>query len=128
MNAANISALRFRVNIIGVRRIRKNPEAVSAEKVLPAIVGYPARILRVTNPRAVVLQSSKNVIRIRLIHADVIKLRNRQVVALPPRISAVVGIPDSTVITCNQMIGIFRIHPYIVKVPMGRATDDAETL
>src|SRR5258706_16126754 len=32
INAANISALRFGVDIVGVRRITKNPEAVATEK------------------------------------------------------------------------------------------------
>src|ERR1700730_5802169 len=64
---------------------------------------------------------------ISLIHTDVIKLRNRQVVALPPSISAVVGIPDATIIASDQMVGIIGIYPHIMEVAVSTLRNGAET-
>src|ERR1700675_301701 len=67
-------------------------------------------------------------VRISLIHADVIKLGNREVVALPPGISAVVGIPDAAIVAGDQMIGVIGIDPNIVEVAVSTLRDGAETL
>src|SRR3984893_6434991 len=64
---------------------------------------------------------------ISLVHADVIKLGNRQVVALPPGISAIVGIPDTSIVAGDQMIGVIGIDPHIVEVAVGTPGNGAET-
>ena len=44
------SALRFRVKIIGIARVREHPEAVAAVHVFPLRIGDAARVLRLADP------------------------------------------------------------------------------
>src|SRR2546430_4749734 len=62
-----------------------------------------------------------------VVHAHVIELRNRQIIALPPGIAAIVGIPNAAVITDDEVIGIVGIHPNIVEIPVRSVSDSAET-
>jgi len=48
------------------------------------------------------------------VHTDVIELRDRKVLGLPPTIAAIVRIPETAVVTGDQMIGIVGIDPNIV--------------
>ena len=127
IDAGDESALRFGVHVAGVSWIRKHPESISSQKIFPAAIGNPAWILRVAYPDAVVLQTAKDMIRIGVVGAHVIELRDRQVVALPPGVATVVGIPDASIVAGNEMLGIFRIHPHIMKIPVGAIADRAET-
>ena len=126
IHAPNLSALRLGVNIVGVGRVRKNPKAVAAEKVFPTAVRDSTRVSRISHPHAVVLQPAENVIWIGCVNAHVIELRNRQVVSFPPGISAVVGVPNSAVISCDHMLRIVRINPNVVEIPVSAARNIAE--
>ena len=126
--AAEIPALRFHIDIGCVCGIGKRPEAVSAKQVFPAAIGNPSRVLRIPHPNTVVLQSSKNVIRIGIVDAHVIKLRNRQIVAFPPGVAAVVGVPDAAIVAGDEMIGIVGIYPNRMKIPMRSVANTAKAL
>src|ERR1700738_194844 len=127
VHAANESALRFGIHIIWIGRICERPETVPAKKIFPAAVGNSSRVLRVASPDAVVLQPPVNMVGIRLVHAYVIKLGNWQVVALPPGVPAIVGIPDPAIGAGDQMIGVIGIDPDIVEVAVGTLGNGAET-
>src|SRR6266481_6289924 len=77
VDAANGAALRFGVNPVRIGGIGEYPEAVTAIQVLPARVADSARIRRVAHPGAVVLQSTVDAVRIIIINADVVELRDR---------------------------------------------------
>ena len=127
IDSPNKAALRFSVNIVCIGRIGKHPESVSSKNIFPAAIGDSARVLRIAYPHAVVLQPAKNVIGVGVVHAHVIELRNRQIIALPPGIAAIVGIPNAAVITDDEVIGIVGIHPNIVEIPVRSVSDSAET-
>ena len=74
------------------------------------------------------MQPAKDVVGMGKVHAHVIKLGNRQVISLPPRASAIVGIPNPAIIPRNQPIGMLGINPDIVKISVRAVGDDAETL
>ena len=57
-----------------------------------------------------------------------IELRNRKVLGLPPAITAIVRIPQTAVVAGDQMIGIVRIDPDVVKVTMRAARNITEAL
>ena len=89
IDAPDIAALRFGVDVIRIGRIGEHPEAVAAINIFPTIVRDSTRIGRVANPGTVVLQAAVDVIWPIHVEADVIKLRDRQVVRFPPSIAAV---------------------------------------
>src|SRR5882724_11224490 len=92
------SSLRLRVHIFRISRAGENEKAVAAPQILPAAVCDSSGISRIADPFTIVLRAPENVVRIGIIHADVIKLRNWQILRLPPIVSPVVGIPNSSVI------------------------------
>src|SRR5579863_277837 len=123
----DISALRLRIRIIGVRGIWENKEAIPPAQILPSAIRYPSGIGRISYPVTVVLHPAIHVVWIRIVHAHVIELGNRQIVALPPIVAPVVGIPNSAVISRDQMIGVVGVHPNIVHVTMHPVRYPAET-
>src|ERR1700722_6766162 len=126
IDAGDKAALRFRINVTGIGWIRKRPESVSAAKIFPPAIGNPAGILGVAHPHAVVLQPTKNVIRISIVRAHVIELRDRQVVTLPPGVAAIVGVPDASVVAGDEVIGIIGIYPHIVEIAVCSIGDRTE--
>src|SRR5713101_656132 len=56
IDSADVTTLRFGIQIIIVGSVGKDPEAVAAVNVLPTIVRNTAGIGRVANPGTVVLQ------------------------------------------------------------------------
>src|SRR5262249_9364181 len=78
LDPADLAALRLRVDVAGVRGADVSAEAVAAVDVLPAAVRDPARILRVADPAAVVLESAVDAVRPVQVEAHVIELRHRQ--------------------------------------------------
>ena len=90
IDTSDVTALRFGIDVVIVGSISKDPEAITAVHVLPTVVGNAAGIGRVANPRAVVLQTAVDVVRHVHVEADVIELRNGQVVRFPPAIPAVI--------------------------------------
>jgi hypothetical protein len=72
--------------------------------------------LRVAHPHAVVLQAAENVIRLGVVRTYVIELRNRKIIAFPPGVAAVLGIPNASVIAGDHMISILGIHPHTVEI------------
>src|SRR5579859_569863 len=127
IHAANLTALGFGVNVVGIGRVSKDPKTIAAKQIFPTAVGDAAWVLGIADPVAVVLQTSKDVIWIGVVGADVIKLRNWQVVGFPPTAAAVVGIPEAAVIAGDQVVGVFRIDPDVVEIPVRPASDGAET-
>ena len=79
IDAAEFPALRFRIDVVRVGGIFPRPEAVAAVHVLPTRVGDAARVGRIADPGAVVLQAAVDVIGLGVVDADVIELRDRQV-------------------------------------------------
>ena len=65
VHAPDEAALRLGVDEVGIRGIGEHPEAVAAVQVLPAVAGDAARVDRVADPRAVVLQPAIDVVRVR---------------------------------------------------------------
>ena len=130
IHPADVAALVLGVEVIGIGRIGKHPETVAAVHVFPLRVGDSAGILRFAHPRTVVLQSAVDAIRIGVVHADVIELRDRQVIALPPFAAAVVGIPHAAVVAGEDGLRIGRIDPDVVHVAMRalKSADHRETL
>ena len=72
--------------------------------------------MRLAHPRAVVLQPAVNLERIFVVEANVIELRDRQILALPPFAPAVVGIPNAAVIPGHDRLRVGRIDPDIVHI------------
>ena len=122
---ADVAALVFGIKVIGIRRIGEHPETVAVVHVFPLRVGDAAGILRFADPGAVVLQSAVNLVRIGVVHADVIELRDGQVFAFPPFAAAVVGIPHPAVVAGEDGLRIGRVNPDIVHVAM-RALETAD--
>src|SRR5205807_10292170 len=55
IDASDVAALCFRVDVRGIGGIDEDPKAVAAIEVLPLALGDAAGILRLAHPRAVVL-------------------------------------------------------------------------
>ena len=82
VDPADIAALVFGVDVIGIGRIDEGVKAIAVEDIFPLRVGDAAGIFRLADPAAVILQSAVDPIRIGVIHAHVIELRNGQVLGL----------------------------------------------
>src|SRR5688500_6269991 len=128
VNSCDTTTLIFRVDVVGIGRIYKHPKAVASIHVLPATVCDTSRILGVANPGTVILQATVNVIGHVHVHADMIKLRDGQVLGLPPSVASIIRIPKATIITSNHMIGVIGINPHVVEVSMCAPGDVAKTL
>ena len=116
IHPADVSALIFRINVVGISRVDEGVKAIAVEDIFPARVGNAARVLRVADPTTVVLQTAINPIRISVVNAHVVKLGNWQVIALPPFGTAIVGIPNAAIIPGDDSLRIGRINPHIVHV------------
>src|SRR5271166_1266403 len=112
------SALRFNIGVILVGGIGEREESVASAEVFPAAVRDPAGISGIAYPHAVVLQSPVDMIRIFIVDTDVIELRYGQVVSFQPGVPRIVRIPDAAIIGGNDLVGILRIDPNIVKIAM----------
>src|ERR1019366_7428207 len=98
VDPADEAALPFRVDEVRVERVHEDPEAVAVVEVLPPAVRDTARVRRVARPRAVVLQAAVHLVGVLFVHGHVVKLRDWQIVALPPAVRAVVGDPKPAVV------------------------------
>src|SRR5688572_18811061 len=108
------STLRFRVNDVVVRRINLRVKAVAAGDAIPISVGNSyLQISRLawTTPRAVVLQSAVDVIRLTHIDADCVELRGRNRVDELPGRALIVTNVQTTVVTNQQVIAVRGIDP-----------------
>ena len=130
VDAADVAALVFGIDVVRIGRIGVDPEAVAAVEVFPARIRDAAGIARIAAPGAVVLQAAEHVVRIRVVDAHVIELRDRQVVALPPLVAAVVGQPEAAIVAGDHVLDIVRIDPDAVHVAMHavEAADRREAL
>src|SRR4029077_15815561 len=61
VDAPDLPALILRVDVVGIGGVDEHPEAVAVVHVLPLTVRDAARVLRLTDPRAVVLQAAVHV-------------------------------------------------------------------
>ena len=113
---ADLAALVFGINIIRIRGIREHPETIAAVHVFPLRVSNAARILGLAYPRTVVLQTAVNAVGIVIVHADVIKLRHRQIISFPPFAAAVVGVPHSAVVAHEYHLRVGRIDPHVMRI------------
>ena len=116
IDSADLASLIFRVDVIRVSRVLEHPESIAVEHVFPTMIGDAARVLRITYPRAVVLQSAIHLVRILLVHAHVIELRHRQVFAFPPFTAAVVPVPHPAVVSHEHYLRVRGIYPHVVRV------------
>src|SRR6202035_6097878 len=98
-DAADAATLVFGKDVVRIGSVGEYPEAVAVEHVFPARTGDAARIGGVTYPGAVVLQAAVDVVGVGVIEADVVELRDRQIIGLPPLVRAVVGNPQSAVVS-----------------------------
>jgi len=112
----DLAALILGIDVIGIGRIRKHPEAVPVVHIFPLRVGDAARVLRLAHKRAVILQTAVNAVRIFVIHANVIKLGDWQVFSFPPFRTTVVGIPHPSIVAGEHDLGVGWIDPYVVHV------------
>ena len=53
-------------------------------------------------------------IRISVIDTHVIELPDRQIIAFPPTVAAILGIPDAAIVARDDIVGIRGIDPNIV--------------
>ena len=106
VDAADVAALRFGVEVRRVGGIDEHPEAVAAVHVLPLRLRDAAGELRLADPRAVVLQAAVHVVRPVHVDAHVIELRDRQRLRLPPLVAAVVRVPEAAVVAGDQVVGV----------------------
>ena len=116
--ASDFTALILGIDVIRISRVLEHPKPIAIEHVFPARVGNATGVLRVAHPRTVILQTTVNVVRIVIVHAYVVKLRDRQVFAFPPFAAAVVGVPHSAVVSHEHHLRVGRINPDIVAVAM----------
>ena len=99
IDSANLAALVFRVDVIRISRVLEHPESIAVEHIFPTMIGDAARVLRITYPRAIVLQSAIHLVRILLVDAHVIELRHRQIFSFPPFAAAVVRVPHPAIVS-----------------------------
>ena len=128
VDAAEEAALRFGIDEVGVGRIGPHPEAVAEIQVVPARIRDAARKRRITGPRTVVLQAAVHLVRVLVVDAHVVELRNRQVVAFPPAIAAVVAVPETAVVAAHHVVRVVRIDPHVVPVAVRAAAGTGEAL
>src|SRR6266566_7897729 len=57
-----------------------------------------------------------------------IELRDRKIFALPPLVAAVVGVPDTAVVSSDHAIGAGRIDPDVMEIAVCTVADAAEAL
>ena len=55
IDAANLAALVFRVDVVRVSRVLEHPESIAVVHIFPTMIGDAARVLRIAYPGAVVL-------------------------------------------------------------------------
>ena len=130
VDAADAATLVFGKDVVRIGGIGEHPEAVAVEHVFPARTGDAARICGVTYPGAVVLQAAIDVVGVGVVEADVVELRDRQIVGLPPLIRAVVGNPQSAVVPGKHVFGVGRLDEDVVHIAVhaGEPADVAEAL
>ena len=130
VDAADEASLVLGIHVIGIGRVLEHPEPVAAEHVLPARARDAARVGRIAHPARVVLQPAVDAIRVAVVDAHVIELRDRQIVALPPSVAAVVRDPQPAVVAREHVLGVVGIDPQVVQVAVHavEAADDREAL
>src|SRR5512132_2752757 len=99
IDSANLAALVFGIDVVRVSRVLEHPESIAVEHIFPTIIGDAAWVLRITYPRAVVLQSAIHLVGILFVVAHMVELRYWQIFAFPPFAAAVVRVPHPTIIT-----------------------------
>src|SRR5512132_1217097 len=99
IDSADLAALVFSIDAIRISRVLEHPESIAAVHIFPAMIGYAAWVLRITYPRAVVLQSAIHLVGILLVHTHVIELRHWQIFAFPPFAAAVVRVPHPAIVS-----------------------------
>src|SRR5208282_3121862 len=119
VDAADLPALIFGVDIVRISGVLKSPESVAVINIFPPRVGNSAGVRGIANPTAVVLQAAIHMIGIRIVSADMIELRNRQIELMLPAGSSVVAAPQAAIVAGNDNIRIVRIDPDVVKVAVG---------
>src|SRR6202022_5111725 len=83
----DVAALRFRIPRLGVGRIDERPETIAPVQVFPPRVRDAARVRRVADPRAVVLQPAVDLVRILCVETHMVELRDRQDGLLSPAVA-----------------------------------------
>src|SRR5215813_8272662 len=116
IDPANLAALVFRVDVVRISWVLEHPESIAVEHIFPPMIGNATRVLRITYPRAIVLQSAIDLVRIFLVEAHVIELRDRQVFSFPPFAAAVVRVPHSAIVPREYDLWVRRINPHIMRV------------
>src|SRR5204863_4544552 len=106
------------------------PGGVNGEPVFPAGGGDGGRIGGGGLPGAGGLQGGGDVVGVGVVEADVVELRDRQIVGLPPLVRAVVGNPRSAVVPGEHVFGVARLDEDVVHIPVHAAepADGAEAL
>ena len=117
----DVAALVLGVDGVRVRRILPGPEAVAVVDVLPAAVGDAARIRRIADPGAVILQAAIDLVRVLVVDAHVVELRHGQVGRFPPPAAPVVRKPQPAVVAAHHVLGILRVDPNVVPVAVRAA-------
>ena len=98
IDAADFATLRFGVDVCRVGRIFPRPEAIAAEHILPARIRNATGIRGIAHPGAVILQAAVDVVRLGLVHADVIELRHRQIHQVLPARAAILTAPQAAIV------------------------------
>ena len=79
VHSADFAALSFRVEICRIRRVLSTSRSRRRRTCFPIGIADATGVRRVADPGTVVLQTAIDPIRVRVINAYVIELRNRQV-------------------------------------------------
>src|SRR6202035_3794382 len=128
IDAADCASLIFGVDVIGIRGILENPEAVATINVFPARIVDASGIRRVSNPTTVILQPAVNMIGIGVIHAYMVELRNREIGLVHPAGAPVLTAPEAAIIRGKHNIRIIGIDPDVMEITMGCAADGTKAL
>ena len=130
VDAGDAAALGFGVQVIRIGGVGIHPESVAAEHVLPARAGDAAGVGGFPDPGGVVLQAAIDMVRVGVVEAHMVELRDGEVIGLPPLVGAVVRDPQSAVVAGEYMLRIARVDEHIVHVAVhaDEAADRAEAL
>ena len=119
VHAANRAALRFGVDVVGVGWILERPKSIAAINVLPLRVGNAARVGGIAYPCAVVLQTAVDVIRILIIDAHMVELRDWQIQLMLPARASIFAAPQAAIVAGVDDVRIRWINPNVVKIAVG---------
>ena len=113
---------------IGIARIYFHLHAIATTNHLPTVLSVllPSRrrfVLRGTDPSAIVLKSTVDIVGVRIVHFNRIKLSHCRAVAFYPMRAAIPRYIDASIVAVDEVFWIRRIGPeeVVIDVHIGRS-------